>query len=259
MPVDIGRDDTYDHVAHLRLDLGELNLLDVDGMATIGATVADIPADVSVVTVAAPPVGEATGLTAGLDLEAARDYAPREGLIMFETLFAALEGIRNLEAVTVCCCGDYALGAGLELAMVCDVRIATASAELGLPEVSVGLPTVIHGGLLGRLVGETAAKELIYTGQTVSGERAQSMGLVTDVVPASAYPERVDEQVATLAQKSPRVLTRQTQAFKAWRSAGLERGIRSTMWLGALSFGTPDQREAMAAFLEDREPVFEGA
>lgn len=259
MPVDIERDDDHNHVAHLRVDFGELNLLGEQEMIQLGEAVEAVPADVGVVTIAAPPLSAARGLTAGLDLEAARDYSVHDGMAMFETLFAALEAVRDLPAVTVCGCGAYTLGAGLELAMACDLRIAPSDGVLGLPEVTVGLPTVIHGGLLVRQVGETVAKELIYTGEPISGDRARTLNLVTDAVPEDDYADRVATQVATLAEKSPRVLARQKQAFRAWRSVGLERGIRSSRWLGALSFGTPDQREGMAAFLEDRDPAFEGS
>lgn len=258
MGVELDRDQEHQHVAHLRLDFGPLNLLSEDRMTELGQAIETIPEDVAIVTLAGDPVAEATGLTAGLDLEEARTYSAHDGLSMFDTLYAALQAIRDLDAVTVCGCGAYTLGAGLELAMACDFRIAPANAELGLPEVTVGLPTVIHGGLLVRLVGETVAKELIYTGESVSGERAHECGLVSDVVAEEAYGDALRTRVETLAAKSPLVLTRQKQVFRTWRSVGLEQGMLASRWLGALSFGTHDQQEAMSAFLEDRDPEFAG-
>jgi enoyl-CoA hydratase len=258
MSVTFEREDDRPHVGHLRLDFGDLNLLSVEAMTELGEAAESVPGDVSVLTVAAPPVAEATGLTAGLNLEEAREFDAHDGLAMFEVLYAALEAVRSIDAVTVCGCGAYTLGAGLELAMACDFRVATEGSSLGLPEVDVGLPTVIHGGLLLRQVGETRAKELVYTGDDVTGERAADIGLVTDAVPEGAYAGRIEEQVDELAAKSPLVLQRQKQVFRQWRSVGMERGIHDTLWPGALSFGTHDQREAMDAFFDDRDPAFEG-
>lgn len=257
MPVTLEQEGDRPHVAHLRPDFGELNLLTVEAMRQLRETVERVPPEVSVLTVAASPVADAAGLTAGLDLEAARSFDAHEGLAMFDDLFAAIDAVRNVDAVTVCGCGEYALGAGLELAMACDLRVATAEAALGLPEVDVGLPTVIHGGLLLDLVGETWAKELVYTGEAIEGRRAAEIGLVTDAVPADDYPESVDARVDALATKSPAVIRRQSRAFRTWRVGSREQGIAATRWLGALSFGTPDQREAMDAFLEGRDPSFD--
>jgi enoyl-CoA hydratase len=258
MSVTFERDEDRPHVGHLRLSVGDLNLLSVEAMADLADAAGRVPDDVAVLTVAADPLEETEGLTAGLDLSEAREFDAHEGLAMFEVLYGAIEAVRDVDAVTVCGCGAYTFGAGLELAMACDFRIAPADASLGLPEVDVGLPTVIHGGLLLRLVGETAAKELIYTGEPVSGERAAALGLVTDAVPEAEYADAVRERVDQLAGKSPLVLGRQKQVFRLWRSVGLERGMQASLWPGALSFGTHDQQEAMAAFFEDRDPSFEG-
>lgn len=257
MSVDLDCEDDRP-VAHLRIDFGDLNLLSTAAMAAVGEALSEVPEDVAVLSIAADPIEAETGLSAGLDLSEAQAFSAQEGLVMFEVLYAAIEAVRSVDAVTVCGCGNYTIGAGLELAMACDFRVAPKTASLGLPEVDVGLPTVIHGGLLLRQVGETAAKELVYTGEPVSGERAERLGLVTDATPAGEYAATLESRVDTLAEKSPLVLRRQKEVFRMWRSMGLEQGIAASMWPGALSFGTHDQREAMAAFFEDRDPEFEG-
>jgi enoyl-CoA hydratase len=160
--------------------------------------------------------------------------------------------------VTVCGCGGYALGAGLELAMAYDFRVATADAVLGLPEVNVGLVTGIQGGLLIRLVGLQAAKELIYTGEPVSGTEAETLGLVNRAPPAAEYEDTLDKFVTTLGAKSPLVLREQKAVFWAWRSVGIERGIDHRLESIAACFDTHDQREAMDAFLDGRDPEFHG-
>ena len=253
MNVDLHHEEERPHVAHLRIDFGSLNLVTTERLRDLDAAVRSVPEDVSVLSIA--PEGE--GLSAGLDLEWARERTPHEGWELLSTLYRAIQAVRDVDAVTVCGLGEYAIGAGFELAMACDFRIASPEASLGLPEVDVGLPTVIQGGLLLRLVGLQRAKELIYLGETVSGERARELGLVNEAASGEAYEGAIEGTVDALAEKSPLVLAWQKRVFRAWRSPGLESGMERSVGMGAQCFGTHDQREAMSAFLEDRQPSFE--
>ncbi|THE66365.1 enoyl-CoA hydratase/isomerase family protein [Salinadaptatus halalkaliphilus] len=241
-------------MAHLRLDAGQLNLLSPAVLEELHETIRSVPDDVAVLTIA----GADDGLTAGLKLDAVRECSTTEARAVLSDLYGAMDALRDLSAVTICGCGGYALGAGLELAMACDFRVATSDAALGLPEIDVGLVTGIHGGLLIRLVGLQRAKELVYTGETITGEHAAEIGLVNRAVGADEHDEAVTQLVDRVADKSPLVLQYQSEVFAAWRSAGIERGIDSTLETIAACFDTADQYEGMTAFLEDREPTFTG-
>lgn len=258
MPVTVSRDDETDRVAHLRIDTGDLNLLSPDAIEALRDAATAVPEAVSVLTVGPAAADGPGGLTAGLDLDAVLDCSVSEARAFLGALHDANAAIRDLDAVTVCACGEYALGAGLELAMSCDFRVATADAALGLPEIDAGLVTGIQGGLLVRLVGLQAAKELIYTGDPISGSEAAEIGLVNRAVPPGEYDAAVDDLVETLASKSPEIVRRQSEVFRMLRSNGVEAGIRDSRESIASCFDTYDRREAMAAFLEDREPAFEG-
>lgn len=257
MSVSLERESDRPHVAHLRIDAGDRNLFTDATAARVREAVESTPDDVAVLTIqASRPADGVRGLSAGLDLEWARDLDAHEGHDLLRAFYDMIEAVRDLDAVVVCGCGDYTLGVGFELAAACEFRVATADATLGLPEVAVGLPTVIHGGLLLRLVGEGVASELIYTGETVSGERARELGIVTAAPVADAYWDALDELVDTLAAKSPRTLQRQKRVMRRFRSNGLEAGMAASVGDAGRAFGTPDQREAMDAFLADREPDF---
>jgi enoyl-CoA hydratase len=247
------------HVAHLRIDVNELNLFSLEIADEIRKTIETTPDEVSVLTIAArQPDDGVRGLTAGLDLDWAQDLTPHEGQDLLYTFYNMIQAIRELEAVTICSCGNYTLGVGFELAMACEFRITTENATLGLPEVNVGLPTVIHGGLLIRFVGEGIANELIYKGNRIDGTRALELGLVNDAVPTDEYAETMEEFVEELATKSPHVIALQKRVMKRLQSNGLESGMYGSIADIGQAFGSPDQREAMAAFLEDREPEFDG-
>lgn len=259
MSVTVDRDAELTNVAHLRFDFGDLNLFSPEALVELRDTVATVPNDVSVVTVGHESGDEDVGgLTAGLKLDAVKDCSVSEARVVLTSLYEANQRVRDLDAITVCRCGEYALGGGLELAMSCDFRVATEDAALGLPEIDAGLVTGIQGGLLVRLVGLQAAKEIVYTGDPVSGTEAEALGLVNRAVPPTEYESTIDDLVTTLASKSPRIARWQTQVFRALRSNGIESGIDHSLETIAACFDTHDQHEAMTAFLEGREPEFEG-
>lgn len=258
MPVTLTRRDGYNHVATLRIDEGELNLFGRDTVAAIRETVEAVPADVSVVVIRGADGEGERGLTAGIPLDEVKDLSTTEARRMLTDLHGMMDAVRSLDAVTICSCGGFALGAGLELAMSCDFRIATAAANLGLPEIDIGLVTGIQGGLLVRLVGLQKAKELVYTGEIISGTEAKEIGLVNEAVPSEEYEASIDALVERLAEKSPLLMQMQTRVFRELRSNGVESGIDASLETIAACFDTHDQTEAMAAFLESRDPAFEG-
>ncbi len=262
MAVTLSREAERPHVAHLRLDCNELNLLTVDEADAVRDEIESVPEEVSVLTIAAEQseaaVDEIRGLSAGLNLEWAQSLSPHEGHDLLRAFYEMIEAVRDLDAVVVCGCGEYTLGAAFELAMACEFRIATTDAQLGLPEVNVGLPTVIHGGLLIRLAGMGTAAELIYTGKTLSGTQAVERELVNRAVEATEYDDAMDDLVDSLAAKSPQVLRAQKRVMRRFRSLGLERGMEASIGDIGRTFGTAAQRESMAAFLDDREPEFDG-
>jgi len=151
------------------------------------------------------------------------------------------------------------LGGGNELAMACDIRIASESARFGQPEINLG---IIPGGggtqRLPRLVGLGAAFKLIYSGQMVDAAEALRIGLVDEVVPAAELRERTLAVAGAIAAKSPVALRLAKEAIRASVRAPLDEGLRHEQGLFALTFATRDKDEGVAAFLEKRQPNFTG-
>lgn len=258
MGVTLTKSDNYANVATIKIDNGEFNFLDQDTLEELRTTVEQVPDDVAVLVVRGTDSNGKGGLTAGIPLHDVKDLSTTDAREMLTELHGAMATIRDCDCVTICGCGEYAIGAGLELAMSCDFRIATEEANLGLPEIDVGLVTGIQGGLLIRLVGLQAAKELIYTGELISGSEAETLGLVNDAVEPSQYEKTIEERLTTLSAKSPLVLSMQKQVFRNLRSNGIEAGVEASLETIAACFDTRDQTEAMEAFLDDREPTYEG-
>lgn len=153
----------------------------------------------------------------------------------------------------------YALGAGCELAMACDVRVAADTAKLGQPEVNLG---IIPGGggtqRLPRLVGVGTALRLLYTGQIITADEALGIGLVDQVVPASSLRDHVMQMARLIAEKSPVALSLIKEAVRASVRTSLDEGLNQETTLFGLAFASEDKAEGVQAFLEKRKPDFTG-
>ena len=170
-----------------------------------------------------------------------------------------IELAREIPKPIIAMVSGFALGAGMELAMACDMIIASEEARFGQPEIKVGL---IPGGggtqVLPRLVGEKIAKELVFTGNIISAEEALRIGLINKVVPREKLQETVDKLVDNLLKKSPIMLKFAKMAINKAFETSLSAGLAYESDLCALCFGTEDLKEGARAFAEKRAPVFKG-
>lgn len=153
----------------------------------------------------------------------------------------------------------YVLGGGLELAMSCDVLIASETTQLGQPEIDIG---VIPGGggtqRLTRAVGKSKAMEMILTGKRIGAEEAKSLGLVSKVVPREAYLSEAKKVAEEIADKSPVATRLAKMAVNKAFEMGLSDGLDFERELFYLLFASEDKKEGMRAFLEKRKPDFKG-
>jgi len=153
----------------------------------------------------------------------------------------------------------YTFGGGLELAMCCDIIIASEGTKLGQPEINIG---IIPGGggtqRLPRAVGKYKAMEMILTGGTISAEEAKALGLVNRVVPPGKYQEEATKLASEIASKAPIAVRSAKEAIAASQEMGISSGLELERTLFYDLFGTEDKREGMSAFLEKRKPNFVG-
>jgi len=200
--------------------------------------------DIYVVTVTGS--GE-KAFCAGSELEPAeRQYSPA----------AAIAGIDR--PVIAAINGD-ALGQGLELALSCDIRLASDEAKFGLPQVVQGLiPTDGGTQRLPRIVGRGKALELLLTAEAISAEEALDMGLVSRVVPAAKLADEVEALAQTMAGKGPLALRFIKEAVNKGLDMTLEQGLRLEADLYFLLHTTADRTEGVKAFLAKKPPRFKG-
>jgi len=169
------------------------------------------------------------------------------------------DAIEEFPKPVIAMINGFCLGGGMELALACDLRIASDTAKLGQPEINLG---IIPGGggtqRLTRLVGEGKSMELILVGDFIDAAEAKSIGLVNDVVPAVELRSRVRALALRIAEKSPVALQMAKEAVKTASRMNLREGLDRETDLFSLTFGSDDKAEGVRAFLEKRKPIFRG-
>lgn len=195
---------------------------------------------------------------AGADISYMQSLEPAAAQDYSELGHAVANGLESFPGPTIAAINGYALGGGCELAIACDLRIASERAVIGQPEVELGIfPGWGGTQRLPRLVGDEMARRLIYLGDRVDAQDANEIGLVGEVVAHDELEERVSGMAQELAAKPRLAIRAAKEALNLERHGDPEAGLayERRAWSGL--FGTPDQREGMAAFLKDREPDFE--
>lgn len=201
--------------------------------------------------------GEGRSFVAGADISQMSTLNAVEGKAFGELGAAVFRKIELLNKVVIAAVNGFALGGGCELAMACDIRIASVKAKFGQPEVGLGITPGFSGTQrLPRLVGVGKAKELIYTADVINAEEAYRIGLVNKVV---APENLLDESMAMarkIASKAPLAVRYAKEAINRGIETDIETGISIESDLFGLCFSTEDQKEGMQAFLGKREAQF---
>ncbi|MCR4393053.1 MAG: enoyl-CoA hydratase-related protein [Dehalococcoidales bacterium] len=169
------------------------------------------------------------------------------------------EAVAGLGCPAIAAINGEAIGVGLELALACDLRVASTSARLGLPQISSGL-IPLNGGTqrLSRIAGRGKALEMILTGEIVDARTAYEIGLVNRVVEQEAFAAELDSLVNTLTAKAPLAMRYCKEAVIKGLDLTLEQGLRLEADLYFLLHTTRDRTEGIRSFLEKRTPGYEG-
>ena len=195
---------------------------------------------------------------AGADISEFAGKTPVTQRAVFQerTLFNSID---TFPKPVIAMVNGFCLGGGCEMALACDIRIASENARFGQPEINLG---IIPGGggtqRLTHLIGEGKSMELILTGDMIDAETAKTLGLVNHVYSAEELEENTMKLAGKIASKSPIALQMAKEAVKTASKANLDEGLRREVDLFAICFSSEDKEEGVAAFLEKRKPEFKG-
>jgi len=241
-------------VVRCTLDRPPLNLFDPGLIAALRATFVELAADPTVGLVVLSGAGRA--FTAGMNVNILRDLDAAGAEALITSLHDAIDAVHRAPFPVIAAINGAALGAGFELALACDLRVAATGAVLGLPEVRVGVPSVIQAALLPPLIGPGRAAELLLTGATIGAEQALAWGLVNRVVAPAELERAVEELVDPIVASGPEAIRLQKQLIIRWRESDLTAAVRAGIEAFAACYAGSEPREGATAFLEKRAPRF---
>ena len=163
------------------------------------------------------------------------------------------DAVADIPVPTVARLTGFCLGAGMELAAACDIRLGSADAVFGMPEVRVGIPSVIHAVLLPALIGQGPTNWLLLTGETVDAAQARDWGFLEFVCEAGGLDALVERTVAPIAASGPLAVRSQKALLRYWTESSIQAGLDRSVEAFGHAFTTDEPRRYMAPFLARRQ------
>ena len=235
-------------VARLTLDRSPLNVLTPSLIAALGAAFRELGADPALRVLVLGGAGRA--FSAGVDVAAMRDLDAAGARALIEALRRTIRALEEVPVPTIARLHGHVLGGALELVLACDLRIAAVSCRLGMPEITVGIPSVIQAALLPGLIGWGRTTELLLGGRPIDALEAERWGLVNRAVDNGALDRELESWVDRLLALPPDALRLQKSLLARWRRVDLDTAVELSMDAFVRAYATGEPRRAMQAFLE---------
>lgn len=256
MPIDVTRDG---HVATITINRPDaLNAFNSEQLQALLQQVLELGVESEIRAIVLTGAGD-RAFSAGADIEEMRTKTPAEALEFSRLGQALCDAIEDLPQPVIAAINGFALGGGSEVALACDIRLASENAQLGQPEVALGiLPGWGATQRLPRVVGLGLAKDLILTGRRIGAEEALRIGLVSSVYPREQLLAEARKRAEQIAANGPVAVKFAKDALNQALDVNLEAGLSYEASVFAVCFSTTDQHEGMTAFLERRKATFTG-
>ncbi|ORA78988.1 enoyl-CoA hydratase/isomerase family protein [Mycobacterium malmoense] len=225
-----------------------LNILGAGAIEELTTAFRSVSQDDDVRVVVLRGAGE-KAFIGGADINEMVGLDRASGEAFIRRLAGLCEAIRECPVPVIARLAGWCLGGGLEAAMSCDLRIAESGAKFGMPEVAVGIPSVIHSALMPALIGASHAAWLLLTGETIDANTAATWGLVHEVVAADALDIRIGELAAKLGGFGPHAVRQQKRLLNKWFDMTVHGAIEDSIEQFGLAFLTGEPQQHMRAFL----------
>lgn len=231
---------------------GSLNILGTPVVKALRAALAEVAqrADVRVVVLRGD--GD-KAFVAGADIKEMADFDKDRAAVFIDELRRLCDDVRHLPLPVIARIPGWCLGGGLEFALACDLRIGSDQAKLGMPEVKVGIPSIIHAALLPRIVGQARANWLLMTGEVLDARESLEYGLLNRVVPADELDQEIDRVAQLMASFGPVVVAQQKRLLREWEQEPLETSILNGVKEFAQAFDTGEPQRYMGEFVRAKQ------
>ena len=227
----------------------KLNAMNIDVAREIISTFQQLDKDDSVKVIVLTGEGD-KAFSAGADIEYMSKISADESEVYAKLGQEVTGTIENVSKPTIAAVNGFALGGGCEVAMSCDIRIASDNARMGQPEVTIGIPPGWGGTQrLMRIVGIAKAKELVYTGKMIKADEAKEIGLVNNVVPLESLMDEVMSMAKTIASNATLAVRMSKTAINKGRNADLDTGLGVELLAWRNCFSDPDREKRMTDFV----------
>src|SRR5690625_2678292 len=247
-----------ERIAYITIDRPEVrNALNADTLEEIVASLTELENDPHVGSIVLTGEGDKS-FAAGADI---KQLTKRTAMDAFTTkgMQQVYDLIESCEKPTIAMINGYALGGGCELAMACDIRIASTNAKLGLPELNLSIiPGAGGTQRLARIVGKGKALEMILTGKIITAEEALQVGLVSEAVAPEELKAKTEEYASQILAKGPLAVKLAKLAVNMGTETDIKTGLMIEKLSQAILFNSEDKNEGTNAFLEKRKPNFKG-
>jgi len=248
-----------DGIALVTIDHPPANSLDAQTRNELGDTFDELSGRLDEVRVVILTSAGEKIFVSGADIKMLRDRTQAESKETGKVSRAVSQKVEEFGAPVICAIKGYCLGGGMELAMCCDLRIASDNSQFGQPEVNLGIiPGAGGTQRLPRLVGAGIAKELIYTARIVDAQEAHRIGLINRVVPLEKVIDEARGMAKLIAGKGPLAVRAAKKAINQGLDVPLLRGLELEAEFFSGLMDTDDKKEGTTAFLEKRKAVFKG-
>ncbi|HEY7141241.1 MAG TPA: enoyl-CoA hydratase-related protein [Methylomirabilota bacterium] len=237
-------------VARLTLDRSPLNVLTPALIEALRVAFRELGADPALRVVVLGGAGRA--FSAGVDVAAMRDLDAAGARTLIDALRAAIEALEEMPVPTIARLHGHVLGGALELVLACDLRIAAASCRLGMPEITVGIPSVIQAALLPGLIGWGRTTELLLGGRPIDAREAERWGLVNRAIEDDGLDREINGWVDHLLALPPDAVRLQKALLARWRRVDLDTAVALSADVFARAYSTGEPRRAMQAFFDRR-------
>jgi enoyl-CoA hydratase len=247
------RGDGIDLVGYITIDNPKrLNALDSGLIEQLCSNLAGLDADEDIRALVLTGAGS-RAFIGGADIREMSTLDRISARTFIGKLHQACAALREFHAPVIARINGYCLGAGLEIAISCDLRIASEDSVFGMPEVRVGIPSVIEAALLPGLIGTGRSRELVLTGARISAGKALDWGLVERVTPEPGLDRAVQEWIDGILECGPRAIRLQKVLIREWERCGTDEAIERGVDAFAAAYETEEPRRLMEKFLRRRK------
>ena len=229
----------------------KLNTLNTAVMSDLVAAVEALGIDGTLRAVVLRGAGE-RAFIGGADINEMADLDPASARAFITLVHRSCDVFRRLPVPVIARIQGYVFGAGVEVAAACDMRVASTDAQFGMPEVRLGIPSVVEAALLPQLIGWGRTRQWLLTGDTIDAATAQAWGLIEQVVPVERLDDAVERLLASILASGPHALRLQKALITDWEDLPLRQAIQRGIASFASAWEGDEPRRMMRSFLAER-------